>query len=183
MPTPGSASQRKTARLFQPFSQLDSSSTRRFGGTSLGLAISRRLTGLLDGSLDVASQPGEGSTFTLTLDVAVAVWSRPDVAPAAKEEARAVTRPLKIMVAEDHPINRKLLLLWLEMEGHSFTAAENYQIALEHCASQAFDVILMDVNMPVMEGLTAVRALRRDGGANRDTPGGDAQRLGPRGGP
>jgi signal transduction histidine kinase/ActR/RegA family two-component response regulator len=158
------------ARLFQPFSQLDSSSTRRFGGTGLGLAISQRLAGLLGGSLDVASQPGEGSTFTLTLDVAVAAWIRPDSAPAAKEEASAATRPLKIMVAEDHPINRKLLLLWLEMEGHSFTAAENGQIALEHCASQVFDVILMDVNMPVMDGLSAVRALRRGSGANRDTP-------------
>ncbi len=75
-----------------------------------------------------------------------------------------------MLLAEDHPINRKLLVLWLEMEGHAFACAEDGQVALSLCATQAFDVILMDVNMPVMDGLTAVRALRRSAGANRETP-------------
>jgi signal transduction histidine kinase/ActR/RegA family two-component response regulator len=158
------------ARLFQPFSQLDSSSTRRFGGTGLGLAISRRLAEMIGGGLHVVSEPGRGSVFTLTADVEVTQWYRPDAALTAEAQAQDAARPLNVLVAEDHAINRKLLLLWLEMEGHRFTSAENGQAALELSASQAFDVILMDVNMPVMDGLAAVRALRERDGANRETP-------------
>lgn len=158
------------ARLFQPFSQLDSSSTRRYGGTGLGLAISRRLAEMIGGGLEVESEPGRGSVFTLTAEVEVAEWRRLDAAPEAEADVQAFARPLNVLVAEDHAINRKLLLLWLEIEGHRFTSAENGQAALELCASQVFDVILMDVNMPVMDGLSAVRALRAADGANRDTP-------------
>lgn len=161
------------ARLFQPFSQIDSSSTRRFGGTGLGLVISRRLSELLGGTLEVRSAPNEGSVFTLTLEVDVLQWSAADAPPeseAAPQPVIPASRPLRVLVAEDHPINRKLLTLWLEMEGHTHACAENGEMALELSAAQAFDVVLMDVNMPVMDGLTAVRAIRGSHGPNRDTP-------------
>ena len=161
------------ARLFRPFSQIDSSSTRRFGGTGLGLVISRRLAGLLGGTLEVRSVPNEGSVFTLTLEVDVLQWSTADAPPESETEPVAeilAGRPLRVLVAEDHAINRKLLTLWLEMEGHTHACAENGQMALELSAAQAFDVVLMDVNMPVMDGLTAVRAIRGSRGPNRETP-------------
>lgn len=161
------------ARLFQPFSQIDSSSTRRFGGTGLGLVISRRLAELLGGTLEVRSAPNEGSVFTLTLEVDVAQWSAADAPPepeAAPEAVIPASRPLRVLVAEDHVINRKLLTLWLEMEGHTHACAENGEMALELSAAQAFDVVLMDVNMPVMDGLTAVKAIRGSRGPNRETP-------------
>jgi signal transduction histidine kinase/ActR/RegA family two-component response regulator len=159
-------------RLFQPFTQLDSSSTRRHGGTGLGLVICRRLAELIGGGVEVASQPGEGTTFTLTFDAPVSAWSRSDAADAVEEPLAAEprARALRVLLVEDHPINRKLLVLWLEMEGHAYACAEDGQVALSLCATQAFDVILMDVNMPVMDGLTAVRALRRGASANRETP-------------
>lgn len=157
------------ARLFQPFSQLDSSSTRRFGGTGLGLAISRRLAELMDGRLEVESTPGEGSTFTLTLQAPVASWTAAQAAHAASPpaEAAAPAQAMKVLVVEDHAINRQILQLWLAAEGHVLTCAENGQLALELCAGQAFDIILMDVNMPVMDGLTAMRRLRQEPGPNQ----------------
>ena len=158
------------ARLFQPFSQLDSSSTRRFGGTGLGLAISRRLTSMLGGELALASEPGKGAVFTMTLDVDVAEWTKVAVADGVAAPAPSAMRPMRVLVAEDHAINRQILALWLESEGHDHACAEDGQAALDLCATQAFDLILMDVNMPVMDGLSAVRALRATAGANRATP-------------
>ena len=159
------------ARLFQPFSQLDSSSTRRFGGTGLGLAISRRLAEVIGGHLAVDSNPGGGSVFTLAVDLDVASWEAEAASLAqAAEPAEAAGRPLNVLLAEDHAINRQLVTLWLEAEGHAYACAENGQAAVELCAAQAFDVVLMDVNMPVMDGLTAVRAIRQADGPNRDAP-------------
>jgi signal transduction histidine kinase/ActR/RegA family two-component response regulator len=155
------------ARLFQPFAQLDLSSTRRYGGTGLGLVISRRLAEMMGGGLEVASEPGRGSVFTFTAEVDVAI-SPPIRATPASPETPAV-RPLSVLVAEDHAINRQLLTLWLEAEGHTFACAENGEVALELAGSQAFDIILMDVNMPVMDGLSAVRRLRGQPGPNRET--------------
>jgi signal transduction histidine kinase/CheY-like chemotaxis protein len=159
------------ARLFQPFFQLDSSSTRRFGGAGLGLAISRRLAELSGGRMEVDSEPGRGSRFALVLDLDVTEWGRRGAAPAAGTLAdRPSGRPLRILVADDHATGRKLILLWLELEGHAFTAADNGRAALEICAGQAFDLILMDADMPVMDGPSAVRALRAGAGVNQRTP-------------
>ncbi len=157
------------ARLFQPFSQLDASSTRRFGGTGLGLAISRRLTEMMDGALTVESGPGGGSTFALAFEAPVLAWSaRASAEPDNAPRADVSSARQRVLVVEDHPINRQLLEIWLDTQGHVHTSAENGKIALEVAASQAFDLVLMDVNMPVMDGLSAVRALRAGDGPNRD---------------
>lgn len=156
------------ARLFQPFSQLDTSTTRRYGGTGLGLAISRRLAEAMGGALHCVSEPGRGAVFTLTAEVTLA---EPEAAgDVAGADAAAPVRALNVLIAEDHPVNRQLVTLWLEAEGHRYACAENGQAAVEQCAGQAFDVILMDVNMPVMDGLSAVRAIRDADGPNRTVP-------------
>jgi signal transduction histidine kinase/ActR/RegA family two-component response regulator len=155
-------------RLFQPFTQLDASSTRRYGGTGLGLTICRRLAQLMGGELVVDSVVGQGSTFTLTVEADVRAWSAPKVEQAVTAEIEQA-EPLRVLVVEDHPVNRMIIEAWLASAGHVTTSAENGVMALEACAEQAFDLILMDVNMPVMDGLTATRQLRDTLGPNRET--------------
>jgi len=157
------------ARLFQPFTQLDTSSTRQASGTGLGLTISRRLAHMLAGEITVASRPGEGATFTFVAPFPVEAWtgSNPPEMAAARSEG---TVALRVLVVEDHPVNRLILDTWLTGQGHRVFTAENGEIALEMSAKQAFDMIVMDVNMPVMDGLTATRRIRGEAGANQDTP-------------
>ena len=157
------------ARLFQPFTQVDASSTRRFGGTGLGLTISRRMANIMDGDITVVSQVGNGSTFTFSVEADVMEWAR----QAAAEPIRAEVedgRALSVLVVEDHPVNRMILEAWMSSAGHASATAENGQIAVAMAAGQAFDLIIMDVNMPVMDGLTATRAIRAAPGPNRETP-------------
>ena len=156
------------ARLFQPFQQLDDSSTRRFGGTGLGLTIARRIARQMGGDVVVVSTPGVGSTFTFT----ALVEPLPDLEPALplQEEPRRIDGPLRILVVEDHPVNRVILDTWLKTQGHAITLANNGEEALAALAGERFDLILMDVNMPVMDGLTATRQLRSHPGPNRSTP-------------
>ncbi|MCC7267389.1 MAG: response regulator [Caulobacteraceae bacterium] len=156
------------ARLFSAFTQLDASTTRRFGGTGLGLAISRRLAEMMGGELSVSSEVGAGSTFTLAFEAEVAAWRGGAGQVQAAEEA--IQRPLRVLVVEDHAVNRQILDIWLSSRGHSATMAENGQVALEIAAAQAFDLVLMDVNMPVLDGLSAVRRLRQSPGPNHNAP-------------
>ena len=156
-------------RLFQPFTQVDASSTRRFGGTGLGLTISRRMANIMDGDISVESVVGEGSTFTFTVEADVVEWAHEEAAApidALVEDGRS----LNVLVVEDHPVNRMILEAWMSSAGHTSSTAENGQIALEMAADQRFDLIVMDVNMPVMDGLTATRGIRAGGGANAETP-------------
>lgn len=157
------------ARLFQPFTQVDASSTRRFGGTGLGLTISRRMANIMGGDISVASTLGEGSTFTFSVEADVVEWAH----RAAAEPIRAEIedgRALSVLVVEDHPVNRMILEAWMSSAGHASATAENGQVAIETADTQRFDLIIMDVNMPVMDGLTATRAIRAGDGPNHDTP-------------
>jgi two-component system, sensor histidine kinase len=157
------------SNLFQAFSQADASTSRKFGGTGLGLAICRKLAQLLGGDVAVESVAGQGSTFTLTLDVAVAEAPLGTV-DAVSDTPLAPERALKVLLAEDHPVNQRIAMAFLMAEGHEVTLAQNGKEAVEIAASCAFDVILMDVNMPEMDGLDATAAIRAATGPNQSVP-------------
>ncbi len=156
-------------RLFQPFTQVDASSTRRFGGTGLGLTISRRMANIMGGDITVESTVGEGSTFTFTVEAEVVEWTREEAAAPIVADVED-GRSLNVLVVEDHPVNRMILEAWMSSAGHTSSTAENGQIAMEMASGQPFDLIVMDVNMPVMDGLTATRGIRAGGGVNAETP-------------
>ena len=148
------------ARIFARFQQADGSITRRFGGTGLGLAISRDLATLMGGSFDCESVPGEGSTFWFELDLPACedAVSEPALAPA---DAEAVDgRPMRILLADDHPANRKVIEIMLAGLEAELTSVENGKLAVDAYQEGEFDLVLMDMQMPVMDGLAAVRAIR-----------------------
>ncbi|CAN7544099.1 PAS domain-containing protein [Phenylobacterium sp. LjRoot225] len=156
-------------RLFSRFEQADGSITRRFGGSGLGLSISRTLAEAMDGTLEADATPGEGARFILRLALPrcagdLDIWSEPEPQTAALEVARA----LRVLVAEDHPTNRRVIELILESTGVELLCVENGAEALVATELETFDLILMDMQMPVMDGLTAIRAIRaREGSAHR----------------
>ncbi|NEX93220.1 ATP-binding protein [Caulobacter sp. 17J65-9] len=147
-------------RVFGRFQQADGSITRRFGGTGLGLSISRQLAELMGGELDCCSVPGEGSIFflTLTLPEAPAEAEAPAAEPVAAEPE---ARPMRVLLADDHPTNRKVVELILAGAGVELISTENGAQAVEAFQADRFDAVLMDMQMPVMDGLTATREIRR----------------------
>jgi signal transduction histidine kinase/ActR/RegA family two-component response regulator len=154
-------------RIFSPYAQADSAIGRRFGGTGLGLAIGRRLAEALGGELGVASTPGAGSCFTLSLPLVEVEAPGPGLIA----DTGAGDRPgLAILVVEDHPVNRTIVEALLVSMGHRVMLAEDGAVAVEIAARHRFDAVLMDVNMPVMDGLTATRTIRAGGGPNAATP-------------
>ncbi|MNH49474.1 Autoinducer 2 sensor kinase/phosphatase LuxQ [compost metagenome] len=156
-------------RLFQPFTQVDNSSTRRFGGTGLGLTIARRMAHIMGGDISVSSRLGEGSTFILSIEGEVVEWSHAEAVAPIDADIDGGDH-MDVLVVEDHPVNRMILEAWMGSTGHRTSTAENGQLAVQLAKSQRFDLIIMDVNMPVMDGLTATQLIREGGGVNVDTP-------------
>jgi signal transduction histidine kinase/ActR/RegA family two-component response regulator len=159
----------KQQLIFEAFTQADGSTTRRYGGTGLGLSISAKLAALMNGRLWVVSEPGRGSAFHFLLDLEVA---------GAAEETHAVTpksapagAKLSALLVEDNAVNRLLATRLLEKQGHRVTAVVDGVAAVAAIAAETFDVVLMDIQMPVMNGFEATAAVRaREAGTGRRLP-------------
>lgn len=150
-------------QIFQPFTQADSSTTRSFGGTGLGLAISRRLAEIMGGSITVASLEGVGSTFTLDIPFEPLPADSPLLMQGALEQAApGVPRPqdLHILLVDDVEINQELARIIMEKQGHRVTIAADGARAVEAFRTGCFDMVFMDIQMPVMDGFQATRAIR-----------------------
>ncbi|MEI8395612.1 MAG: ATP-binding protein [Rhodospirillaceae bacterium] len=150
-------SEQDAANLFLPFSRAGEGTVRKYGGTGLGLAISKKLVELMAGEICVSSRLGRGSVFRFTCLVEAA--ELPESASAPVTEPDAIT-PLTILLAEDNSVNRLIVKTGLEQRHHRVTVVENGLQALEACSSRRFDVILMDMQMPVMDGDEATRRIR-----------------------
>jgi PAS domain S-box-containing protein len=148
-------------RLFTPFTQADASTTRRYGGTGLGLAICRRLLDLMGGTITVESAPDAGTTFEarVPLGVGVEAPARP-AEPAPERHAPRSASGLKVLLVEDNVVNQKVVLAMLTRMGLAVTVAGDGQKALEAFADGGVDLVLMDIQMPVMDGFEATRHLR-----------------------
>ena len=150
-------------RLFKPFSQVDSSTTRTYGGTGLGLAISDRLVRLLGGEISVESTPGQGSTFSFFIRAGIPESLTPFLGtPSTPVPPPAATSPtsLRILVAEDQAQNRQLIQRVLESRGYKPRIVENGRAALEAALDEPYDLVLLDLRMPEMDGYEAARAIR-----------------------
>jgi CheY-like chemotaxis protein len=160
------AAQRET--IFRRFQQADNSITRRFGGTGLGLAISSELASLMGGELDCFSVPGRGSRFWLTLPLqhAEAPEAAPEPVQASTPDGAEDDPPLRVLLADDHPVNRRVVELILQAADVRLVQVEDGAAAVQAFEPGAFDLVLMDMQMPVMDGLSATRAIReRERGA------------------
>jgi CheY-like chemotaxis protein len=159
------------ARLFERFNQADNTITRRFGGTGLGLSICRSLVEMMGGEIEARSTPGSGSRFRFTLPL-TRVGSLDEyearVADAGPYLPPVMQRALRILVAEDHPTNQRVVQLILASQGAEVVIAADGALALAAFEAEAYDLVLMDMQMPVMDGLTATRAIRALEAGNPD---------------
>lgn len=155
-------------RLFTPFAQGSAEVARTYGGTGLGLTVSRELARLMGGDLTVESTPGQGAAFTLSVDL-------PEGQPIEAEDQAAVGAPslnrrIKVLAVDDHEINRRTIALVLQPLDVDLTTASDGHVALTLLEDRPFDVVLMDVNMPGIDGNETTRRLRASGGLNADVP-------------
>ena len=162
-------SEEQQGRLFSTFEQADGSITRRFGGTGLGLAISRQLAHLMKGDITVRSTPNVGTIFTLMLNTKTAPV-QVQKKPQSNTQGKALNKGVRILAVEDNPINQRVLASFLRPVGGEVSWAGHGEEALKMAAIAQYDVILMDIQMPVMDGLTATKALRAGTSQNADTP-------------
>jgi len=146
-------------RLFSRFEQADGAITRKFGGSGLGLAISRQLAEMMGGELDCESEPGGGSSFMLTIPMHRAE-APAMVAASGSALAAGDDRRLRVLLADDHPVNRKVVEMILAQADIDLTSVEDGSLALNAVRDGDYDLILMDMQMPVMDGLTATREIR-----------------------
>jgi CheY-like chemotaxis protein len=166
----------KVEKIFRPFEQADTSSTRRFGGAGLGLSLARQLVELMGGRIWAESVVGQGSTFHFTARFGLAVLT--DGAAAGIESQQAEIdraelpeRSLKILLAEDNAINQAYAVRILTKNGHSVVVASNGAEAIEHWEREPFDLVLMDLQMPEVDGFQATAAIReREADSDRHTP-------------
>ena len=149
--------------IFDSFSQATTLTHTRYGGTGLGLSISRQLVGLMGGELKVESKPGVGSVFSFTLEYEKAATTKPGGRPAVSRPPRTPVSGLNILLAEDNPINRLFAQSLIEEEGHTVTVAEDGREALTALQKGGFDLVLLDVQMPHLDGLEVAGIIREGG--------------------
>jgi len=146
-------------RIFERFTQADASTARKYGGTGLGLSICRQLVGLMGGEIGIESEPGKGSTFWFTVPL-VSARARPSASRSDAVPDRTQSRPLRILLTEDNVINQDFVGTLLRRAGHTVDVVGDGKAAVAAVQARDYDVVLMDVHMPGMDGIEATRAIR-----------------------
>jgi len=150
----------QTESIFDSFSQAERKTTRLYGGTGLGLAISKRIVGLMDGDIRVESEAGQGSTFYFTIPFYPGIRPEEKDSTNTPEKLNPTSKKLMILLAEDNPVNIRVTSIVLNKLGHSMAIATNGNAALERLKQSSFDLVLMDIEMPEMNGIEAATLIR-----------------------
>jgi len=151
----------KQAAIFASFTQADDSTTRKYGGSGLGTTIAKQLTELMGGDISLRSKEGVGSSFSVTLDLARHTPQPADLAEKVRERDEPRGAGMEILLVEDYPTNQQVVMRHLQKMGHRIDLAENGHVAVEAFARKPYDLILMDIEMPVMDGYKATAAIRK----------------------